>query len=451
MIRFLLFRLRRLFRLKVLLLLSVLMGVTAIWAALPALVLVGSTDLRPVRGLLDPPEFLDRSGNRLLNAEWPNWIGLEELWGESALQRDTYPQLIELLIKREDAEFLENPLGVSPRGTARAVLGQVGVPGFSGGGSTIPMQLAKKLFEGDLEETGRRHLAPAGWGLEKVYEPAGKGGLLEYRKKLSQMVVAVWLKRAFDDQELLELYLNIPYWGGKTRGIEAASLEIFGKPAREATTFEQITLITFVQKPMRARYPDGGELVLKDGSTVRIESWEERYNRVVGVLQANGHLSASELLPAGFKWERQPPKARQSRPEAERWALRSIRAELGRRGLAPEPGERVATTLDLALQWAVASALERLPHGVEGSVGVVGPGGEVLAVGGDHEALGRGWQSTLKALEYAAAFEAGSLASPGTLAQGHAPPHLRGAATTPARWAARSTGRFPLARPLPGR
>ena len=92
------------------------------------------------------------------------------------------------------------------------------------GGSTITQQLARNLF-----------LTPA----------------QTYRRKIQELILAVWLEAKFSKKEILELYLNRVYFGGGAYGIEAASKRYFDKPASKLTVSEAALLAGMMKGPSR--------------------------------------------------------------------------------------------------------------------------------------------------------------------------------------------------------
>ncbi|MGL4737142.1 MAG: transglycosylase domain-containing protein [Cellulosilyticaceae bacterium] len=92
------------------------------------------------------------------------------------------------------------------------------------GGSTITQQLAKNLFLSSDQTLVR---------------------------KLEEVVFAYELEKDFTKEEILELYVNVIYYGDGYTGIQEASRGYFGKPA-SALTYEEATLLAGLpQAPSR--------------------------------------------------------------------------------------------------------------------------------------------------------------------------------------------------------
>jgi penicillin-binding protein 1C len=133
----------------------------------------------------------------------------------------------------EDRWFYLHP-GVNPVSLVRAVRSLFGA-GRRVGGSTITMQLARRLYDVDSRRvTG----------------------------KLKQLALALWLEARYGKDEILEAYLNFEPFGGNVEGIGAASLFLFGKPAAKLSLPEALSLALLPQNPnqrsqaLRAATPD---------------------------------------------------------------------------------------------------------------------------------------------------------------------------------------------------
>jgi penicillin-binding protein 1C len=109
-----------------------------------------------------------------------------------------------------------NPVALG-RAAARTYMG-----GRRQGGSTITMQLARRLY----------HL--------NTRTPRGK---------LRQIAAALWLEVRYSKRELLEAYLNLVPFGGNVQGVGAASRLYFGRPAARLTLGESLTLAVIPQRP----------------------------------------------------------------------------------------------------------------------------------------------------------------------------------------------------------
>lgn len=353
---------------------------------------IHTADIAPIEALVRPTQVLAGDGTPLLTFHLSGWKTLSEI----------PEQLVTALILREDADFYDH-FGVEPSGLVRGGLSLAGIDGYHGGGSTISMQLAKLLYDGDCYHTAFRKLP-------------GTSNRIPFfsrlEKKASQICVALWLEAHLEKQELLELYLNLARFGHGTRGVDAASRSVFGVGVEDSTTPEQILLLAFVQLPTRSLFPDGGRLGER---TYR--SWTELANQV-GRMLADNDRAAEWSLPANYEFRR---NTGQAAPQAtmhqagENWVRAQVLHELKNDPLALSSA-MIATHIDLVLQRAAAAALRTLPSGVEGAVAAVDLAGGVRALVGGRGTTGscratvmsgRGDHSTGKPHKFAAAFETG--------------------------------------------
>jgi len=139
------------------------------------------------------------------------------------------PYLVAATLATEDPSFYNNP-GVNFRGLARAAfenLTPFGPGLFKGsGGSSISQQLAKNIYLDADERTSR-----------------------DPRRKIKETVIALELKRKYEDSQILEWYLNQIYYGNYAYGAEVAAQSYFGKSAKDLTLAEAALLAGLPQAP----------------------------------------------------------------------------------------------------------------------------------------------------------------------------------------------------------
>src|ERR1700730_13995703 len=143
--------------------------------------------------------------------------------------RETIPydqiprNLVNAAVAVEDARFYQHH-GYVLQGILRATLKNLTAGHVRQGASTITQQLARNSF-------------------------ALKGKT--YRRKLLEIFVARRLEDSFNKQKILELYLNLIYFGGGLYGAEAAARGYFGKRARDLSLSECATLAGLIKSPNR--------------------------------------------------------------------------------------------------------------------------------------------------------------------------------------------------------
>jgi penicillin-binding protein 1A len=140
---------------------------------------------------------------------------------------DSLPDhLINALIATEDRKFY-NHWGVDVSRFIKAMIKNVFT--FSReGASTITQQLAKNLYS--LKE-----------GKENAFET----GI----RKVREWITAIQIEKNYTKKEILELYLNVSYFGRSAYGIESAAKVYFDKKASELTIPESALFIALLKSP----------------------------------------------------------------------------------------------------------------------------------------------------------------------------------------------------------
>ncbi len=316
------------------------------------------------------PVVLDRHGAwlRALPAEQGRWRLRADL-------DRVDPVFVRRLIAMEDARFYLHP-GVDPVSALRAAASDLKAGRVHSGGSTLTMQLARRL-----------HPRPRTWSA-----------------KLIESARALQLDAELGKRGVLADYLTLAPYGGDLEGVRAASLAYFGHEPSSLSDAEQALLIAQPQAP-EARRPDRHPAAARAARA-----------HVLARLQAARLISPAARALA----EAEPLPRRQSLP-ALAW---QVAGQLARRARPGEPNVR--STLDAGLQarletlarrtaeaqGATSSAAilvvevkSRAVRAAVGSGGLDRPGGWIDAT----RAL-RSPGSALKPFIYAMAFETGAAA-----------------------------------------
>ena len=224
------------------------------------------------------------------------------------------PKLVAVLLGTEDRGFASEPLGLSVRGLAGAVVSAV--HGRARGGSTITQQLVKNL----------------------LFEP-GDSALL---RKVYEIPWAVTLHRRFTTDEILAAYLNhLPFQHGLF-GIEAASLYYFGKSASDLDYPEAALIEVMLSSPkndLKGSDPEAPGRVRAKARTL---------------LRA---LVRDGLVPRSALGERERP-GNASLPDLGCGFIRDHVEREIREGGAPEGTWRAYLTIDPIRQAAAVAAIE---------------------------------------------------------------------------------------------
>jgi len=162
--------------------------------------------------------------------------------------------VIQAVIAIEDRRFYQHR-GVDLSGLFRAVRANLTAGRVVQGGSTLTQQLAKNLFLNNERS---------------------------FRRKAQEVVLALWLERAFSKREILALYLSRVYFGAGAFGVEAASERYFDKPARDLSLHEAALLAGLLKAPSRLN------------PARQTEAAAERTRLVLSEMQALGYISATQ-------------------------------------------------------------------------------------------------------------------------------------------------------------
>ncbi|WP_333610417.1 penicillin-binding protein 1A [Brevundimonas bullata] len=290
--------------------------VLAVWGLIFAVVFfaVFARDLPDTSTLYDVERqpsitYLDRSGAL---------IAVRGTQMAPPVDLDALPDYVPAaFIAIEDRRFYHHP-GFDPIGMSRAMALNLKAGRVVQGGSTITQQLAKNLF-----------LTPD----------------QNLKRKVQELMLAVWLELKFTKKEILALYLNRVYFGAGAYGIEAASQRYFDKSADKLTVGESALLAGLLKAP--SRYSPVSES-------------ERAATRATVVL--NEMVEAGVITPAQRDAAVAEP-VRVSRTLASQHAQYFIDwLDKQIRGLVGEPTEDmvVETTLDLTLQTDAERAVRRI-------------------------------------------------------------------------------------------
>ena len=247
---------------------------------------------------------------------------------------DLLPQhLIDAVVATEDRRFFKH-WGLDELGLLRAAIADARAGRLVQGGSTLTQQLAKNLFLGP-ERTVRR--------------------------KLEELVLALWLELRLGKENILELYLNRVYFGGGAYGVETAAQRFFNKSAQHLTLAESAVLAGLLKAP--SRYSP-------------VFNPDVAWARARGVLAAmvEAQLLSPQQAEAATKVAVAFPGAARSGVTCFDYAVEAVLERLLRLVAAMQPEVIVETTIDGSVQCRaqelVRAALDR--QGGEDDAGQAG-------------------------------------------------------------------------------
>jgi penicillin-binding protein 1A len=233
------------------------------------------------------------------------------------------PYLQQAVVVSEDKEFY-NHSGVSLRGLIRATLIDLLHLEKKQGGSTITQQLAELLF-----------LSP-----ERTI-----------KKKIKKIYIALQLEKYFTKQQILEMYLNLIYWGHGVYGAEAAAQFYFGKSAIDLNIPESALLAGMIPAPEINSPYRNPDLALKLRNIVI----EKMYN--LGYISEEDYKKAIKA-PLGIV-KRNNPNSGYLAPYFFDFVLKDLIKRFGK-DMVYEGGLKVYTTIDTKMQYVAEKALLKI-------------------------------------------------------------------------------------------
>jgi len=231
--------------------------------------------------------------------------------------------VIDALISTEDRDFYTH-WGINLKGIARALMVDIAHMDFRQGASTITMQLARNLY----------------FGYKQVWS-----------RKIKEALTAIQIERTYAKNEILDMYLNITFFGNHAYGIRAAARRYFDKNVEDLNVQEAALLIGVLKgqtlySPIR--HP---ERALK------------RRNVVLLSMVDNGKLSKAaydslKQLPLGLTLH--DPYEMQTAPYFTEYIRRQMNKLQDSLGVdLYEDGLRIYTTLDTRVQKYMEDAVQR--------------------------------------------------------------------------------------------
>ncbi len=318
--------------------------VIAIWGALGMTALIAwyAYDLPP---LDDVPALKRQPAVTLLATDGRRFARFGQVVAKPVTVAQLPSYVPRAVMAVEDARFYSH-FGIDLLGLARAVVANIAAGRIVQGGSTITQQLAKNVFLGP-ERTLKR--------------------------KVQEVILALWLEDRFTKNQILSLYLNRVYFGAGNFGIEAAARSYFAKPAAKLRLNEAAMLAGLLKAP--SRYAP----TRNRGRAAR------RAAIVLDRMVATGVITSAQARVV----KRNPARLRRQPVRVGRyfadWALDQARGYVG----TGQGDIQVQTTLDIRLQQAAEAAVERFLKGPgkargvgQAAVVVMGPDGALRAMVG---------------------------------------------------------------------
>ncbi|WP_165842303.1 transglycosylase domain-containing protein [Paenibacillus xerothermodurans] len=286
--------------------------------------------------------------------------------------------LVKAFVVTEDQRFYEHS-GVDAKGIFRALYRDVTSQSLREGASTITQQVAKNAFLTQEKTIGR---------------------------KLSEMAIAIELEQDYTKEQILEMYVNLIYFGEGVYGVKTAAQQYFGKDVKDVSISEAAMLAGLPKAP--SAYSPRRDMTKA----------EERRNVVLNLMREHGVISAEQALKAEREQIKLAPGRRPANNEhraymdyvvKEASQLLQVDEASVRSG-----GYRIYTSFNSAVQRVVNESVsshkfsdDRAGRGVEVGMAVLKPRtGSIVAVYGGRTYQARGFN---RATAY---FQPGSVLKP---------------------------------------
>ncbi len=277
------------------------------------------------------------------------WISFEQIPGS----------VIQAAIATEDRAFFDH-WGVDLGRVPGAILANLKNFGISQGFSTISMQVARNLY---VKKIGfERSLA----------------------RKLREIITALQIERTYSKREIIEMYLNLSYFGRGAYGIQSAAKKYFSKDASELTVEEAAFLVGSLKGPNNYQPPNLSPNELTDAAAVTTveflrskpsaeeDAWKTKMRRAMqrrNIVMKNMVICdyLAEVVYDSLKTDPVATDPYEDQgmiapyfTEYVRIQLNQLQKELGIN--VYEDGLRVYTTINMTHQTAMDSAIaERMP------------------------------------------------------------------------------------------
>lgn len=159
------------------------------------------------------------------------------------------------IVAVEDRRFYKHP-GIDIISIGRAVVTDIKNMALVEGGSTITQQLAKNMY----------------FSQEK-----------KFARKVAEVFVAFDLEKQYSKEEILNLYLNVIYFGDGHYGLKEASYGYFNKAPNALSLYEITLLAGLPNAPSAYALSENEDLAI------------ERQNMVIAAMQRNGYLTEEQV------------------------------------------------------------------------------------------------------------------------------------------------------------
>lgn len=169
-----------------------------------------------------------------------------DLYNDVVKVEDLPSYVSQALMAVEDRRFFYH-FGIDFVGLIRAAWTNYRAHRVVQGGSTLTQQLAKNLLfsKGHFDVHDR-----------------------SIKRKIQEVILALWLERKFTKNQILTLYINRVYLGSGTYGIDAAAHRYFHKSAKQLTVFEAAVIAGLLKAPSKYSPASNPQKAIERAKTV---------------------------------------------------------------------------------------------------------------------------------------------------------------------------------------
>lgn len=274
------------------------------------------------------------------------------------------PRLVQAFISAEDKKFFEHS-GVDWVGVVRGAVLNPLLGKRQAGGSTITQQVVKNMLVGSERSVAR---------------------------KIRELALAQRIEKQLDKDQILNLYMNEIYLGGRSYGVGAASLNYFGKSLGDLTLAECAMLAGLPQRPSEVNPYNHPEAAIR------------RRNYVIERMVQNGYITKEEGDVAKAEKLKTVDRLNDDENEASQYFVEEVRRDILKLGAEKklagfgskkeaekgfyEGGLSIRSTLDSKMQIAAETALRAGLESYDHRRGWRGPIASAAAKAEPKEALG---------------------------------------------------------------
>jgi penicillin-binding protein 1A len=190
-----------------------------------------------------------------------------------------------------------------------------------------------------------------------------------FTRKIKEAKIAIQIGRKYPNDEVLEGFFNLIYFGHGVNGLAAAAQRYFGKDIRyDHLTLREIAILVSLNKSPYLYCPIFHKEASETTETVRFVKARERYNWVLGRMLEDGYITQEQYDEASFK-EDEPldielAKLRPIKDPTFGYSNRIVKEMLLTTGhsesdLSQNTGLRIYTTIDPKIQKITSELFEK--------------------------------------------------------------------------------------------